>query len=147
MKLQPNEQFLIGKWLTDDRQAREDATCGRIRWLTSCHLRKITISKKWGAWETLFQDPDDGRYWEQTYPQSGMHGGGPPALYCLSREEAKAKYGMRFYEAYDAARCVSSASQPPATVSRRQPTSSIVEISPFHSLRGFEVKSRGGATV
>jgi hypothetical protein len=51
------------------------------------------ISKRWGAWETLFQDHDDGRYWERTYPNSEMHEGGPPALVCVSEEEAKAKYG------------------------------------------------------
>jgi hypothetical protein len=49
-------------------------------WLTSHHLRKITTSKQSGGRETLFQDPDDGRHREQTYPQSQMQGAGPPAL-------------------------------------------------------------------
>jgi Immunity protein 27 len=96
MKLQSHEEQLIGKWIEENGQVRGDATCERIRWLTSHHFRKIGTSKDWGAWETLFQDPDDGRYWEQTYPQSEMQGGGPPALKCLSREEAKAKYGEKF---------------------------------------------------
>ena len=93
MKLDSQETELVGKWIVENGQIRADTTCERIQWLTSRHLKKIATSKQWGAWETLFQDPDDRRYWEQTYPQSEMHGGGPPALKCLSREDAKIKYG------------------------------------------------------
>ena|SRR5688572_8086782 len=93
MKLDFKETELIGKWILEGGQVRADAACERIRWLTSQHLRKVAMSNQWGAWETLFQDPDDGRYWEETYPQSEMHGGGPPTLRSLSEEQAKAKYG------------------------------------------------------
>jgi hypothetical protein len=94
MKLQPDETKLVGQWLpAKDGQMRADSTSERISWLTSYHLRKISVDKRWGAWETLFQDPDDGRYWEQTYPQSELHGGGPPSLQLLTRQEARAKYG------------------------------------------------------
>jgi hypothetical protein len=34
--------------------------------------------------------------WEHTFPNSGQHGGGPPALRCVSLEQARAAYG---YEA------------------------------------------------
>jgi hypothetical protein len=94
MKLQPNETELVGKWIADGKAVRADATCERIKWLIESHLKQIVFSPKYGAWETLFQDPDDQRYWERTYPQSEMHGGGPPALRCLSPEQAKAKYGI-----------------------------------------------------
>jgi hypothetical protein len=93
MKLTSQETELIGKWVVENGQVRADATCERIQGLTSQYLRKVAISQQRGAWETLFQDPDDGRYWEQTYPQSEMHGGGPPTLKCLSKEQAKSKYG------------------------------------------------------
>lgn len=93
MKLEPHETSLVGKWIEESDHVRGDSTCERIQWLTSKYLRKIAISKTWGAWETLFQDHVDGRYWEQTYPQSEMHGGGPPTLKCISKEEARAKYG------------------------------------------------------
>jgi hypothetical protein len=91
VKIQPQETILVGKWIVENGQIRADATCERIHWLISHHLKKITVSKDSGAWETLFQDPDDKRYWEQFYPQSQMHGGGPPALKCLLSEEAKKK--------------------------------------------------------
>ena len=47
-----------------------------------------------GAWETLFRDPDDGRYWERVYPQGDLHGGGPPQLQVIDEAEAKRKYGI-----------------------------------------------------
>ena len=94
MKLQPHETRLVGKWLAEkDGHVRADATSERISWLTSHHLRKIGVSERWGAWQTLFQDPDDRRYWEQTYPRSEMQGGGPPTLQVLTREQAREKYG------------------------------------------------------
>jgi len=97
MKIEPHEAELVGQWIVENRRVKGDPTCERIRWLTLNVLRKLGISKQWGAWETLFQDPIDGRYWEQTYPQSGMHGGGPPALRVVSREQAEEKYGREVF--------------------------------------------------
>jgi hypothetical protein len=97
MNLKHDETELVGKWVEESGQVRADAVCERIKWLTSQHLKTIAISKQWGAWETLFQDTDDGRYWEQTYPQGEMQGGGPPSLKCLSRGQAKAKYGNEVF--------------------------------------------------
>jgi hypothetical protein len=94
MQLRLDETKLIGKWVEENGQARADAVCERIKWLTSHHLKKTAISKQWGAWETLFQDPDDGRYWEQTYPQGEMHGGGPPTLTFIPKEAAQKKYDL-----------------------------------------------------
>jgi len=92
MKLKHDETNVVGNWIVENGQVRGDATCERIRWLTAHYLKKLATSKQYGAWETLFQDPDDGRYWEQTYPKSEMHGGGPPALICVSKEECQKKY-------------------------------------------------------
>lgn len=94
MKLQPEETELTGRWVQGGGKIRGDAACERIEWLTSHHLRQVAISKQWGAWETLFQDPDDGRYWERTYPQSELHGGGPPRLAVMDGNLAKKKYNL-----------------------------------------------------
>jgi len=48
-----------------------------------------------GRLGTLYRDPDDGRYWERTYPQSELHGGGPPELRVLATEDARQKYGAQ----------------------------------------------------
>jgi hypothetical protein len=93
------ETVLTGRWLVQDGQARPDAICERIEWLISHHLRKVADRTQSGAWETLNRDPNDGRYWERTYPQGEMQGGGPPQLRCLTSDEAKRKYGAQGVEA------------------------------------------------
>lgn len=94
MKLSADEVELVGKWVSVNGQIRGDQTCERIQWLTTHYLRKVASSKRWGDWEILFEDPNDGRFWERTFPQSEMQGGGPPRLTVLSREQAKAKYQL-----------------------------------------------------
>jgi hypothetical protein len=88
MKLRPSETELAGEWVFKDGHVRSDETCDRIEWLTTKHLKRIAMRN----WETLFKDPDDGRYWERTYPQGETPGGGPPRLSTLSLEQAHAKY-------------------------------------------------------
>ena len=35
------------------------------------------------GWRVLYRHHDTGQFWELTYPQSHMHGGGPRLLRCL----------------------------------------------------------------
>ncbi len=56
----------------------EDETCLRIRLAIETDLRQVAKSND--GWETFYQDQGDGRYWALSYPQSQMHGGGPPLL-------------------------------------------------------------------
>lgn len=93
-KLHSDEQRLTGSWIEENGKVCGDAISERIDWLLAHHLRKVVDSPQWGAWETLYQDPNDGRYWERTYPQGDLHGGGPPELRCLSAEEARQRYGL-----------------------------------------------------
>ena len=92
MKLRSDELVLTGSWRYVDQEMRGDQVCERIEWLVLHHLKKSAASLQWGDWETLFRDPSDGRYWERTYPQGDLQGGGPPRLQVLSETEAKAKY-------------------------------------------------------
>jgi hypothetical protein len=94
MKLQPDETVLTGSWLIQSGQPSRDSVCERIDWLISHQLQKMSDSPQWGAWETLYIDPDDKRLWERTYPRGEMHGGGPPRLSCLTSVEAKRRYGQ-----------------------------------------------------
>jgi hypothetical protein len=73
------------------RETRVADPSGRIHELVRSHLSKLGCDAS--GWETLYVDPVDGRLWELTYPQSGLHGGGPPELRCLTRDEARRKYG------------------------------------------------------
>ena len=91
MKLNSTETELIGRWEIVDGRVRSDTTCERIERLTTSYLEKIAASKDSGEWDTLFRDPGDGRYWERSYLQSEMQGGGPPRLSVLSAEKAHAR--------------------------------------------------------
>jgi hypothetical protein len=84
---------LTGKWLFSDGQMHGDATEDRIHWLIKNVLIKLRDSPEYGAWETLFRDPADGRLWERTYPNGGLQGGGPLQLECIGQIEAAEKYG------------------------------------------------------
>ena len=81
--------IMTGQWLERDGEAVADEVCQEIKWLIDTHLEKIAGD----GWETLFRDRRDGRLWERTYPMGEMHGGGPPRLARVSREQAEKRYG------------------------------------------------------
>lgn len=90
-KINPSETLITGTWLIKDGISAADDTCQRIAELVKFHL--IELGKDFSGWDTLYRDPTDGRLWELIYPQSELHGGGPPQLRYLSTDEAKRKYG------------------------------------------------------
>lgn len=91
LQLLPQETLLVGRWFEKNGQVVADETCKRIDALIASYLEQVAMSA-YGAWEVLYRDPSDGRYWERTYPQGDLHGGGPPQLKYITFEEAKAKY-------------------------------------------------------
>jgi hypothetical protein len=94
MNLRPEESELVGQWKFDGRETRGDDACERIESLTANVLEQVAVGIEYGAWETLFRDPADGRLWERTYPEGHMHGGGPPRLKVISEQDARAKYDL-----------------------------------------------------
>jgi hypothetical protein len=92
MQIRPEETELLGQWESIGTTIRGDTVATRIKNLIDTHLAKVAVAES--GWEILYRDPTDLRLWELTYPQSEMHGGGPPMLRCLSVEEAKAKYSF-----------------------------------------------------
>ena len=91
MKLKPEETDLLGKWEVVAGNVVGDVNSERINDLVERYLEKVVVDAT--GWDTLYRDPDDGRYWELTYPESSLHGGGPPRLTYLSHKQARAKYG------------------------------------------------------
>ena len=86
------ENCIVGKWVeTEDGSVVQDSACDRVQWLTESYFEQIAVDGD--NWCALYRDPDDGSYWELTYPQSHMHGGGPPALNRISESVALEKYG------------------------------------------------------
>ncbi|GIU10689.1 hypothetical protein TUM4261_21110 [Shewanella sp. c952] len=76
--LQPSESLLTGRWLESGKSVIADPVCKRIEWLVNHHLKKVGSSEC--GWDIFFTDLIDGRFWLLSYPQSHLHGGGPPTL-------------------------------------------------------------------
>jgi hypothetical protein len=93
MNLKPSETVLTGRWILQGDRPVEDEICKRIFALTKSYL--VEVARDASGWSALYRDPADGRYWELTYPQSELHGGGPPELTVLSNEEVGRKYGVQ----------------------------------------------------
>lgn len=90
MKLKPNEIELRGSWELVGTSMKADDVSNRIESLISTYLTEIGEDES--GWNKLYQDPEDKRYWELSYPESEMHGGGAPLLKNVSLQEAKGKY-------------------------------------------------------
>lgn len=90
MKIASDETSIVGTWNILGGRVEADDTCLRIERLLRQHLTEI--GRDASGWDVLYVDPTDGRFWELTYPQGEMHGGGPPALMVLSAQEAREKY-------------------------------------------------------
>lgn len=92
IELNVKEVELIGQWNRVSGKVQVDATSERIEKLISSSLTKM--AERDDGWTVLFQDPADSRYWELTYPNSDWHGGGPPALKCITEDVAREKYDL-----------------------------------------------------
>ncbi len=90
MRIKQNESALYGKWIFDGKKMLEDETAKRIQYLISNVLEDKAVADN--GWEILYQDPIDKRFWELTYLQSELHGGGPPSLINISEKQSKDKY-------------------------------------------------------
>lgn len=91
--IEPSEVEMVGHWLVAPGGVVADDAARRIEELTISYLREASQTDD--GWSVLYEDPIDGRYWELTYPQSEMHGGGPPRLVVLEASEAERRYELR----------------------------------------------------
>jgi len=64
-----------------------DEACNRIAWLIENSFAEIESLN----WEIIYKDKTDDRYWLLTYPKSEIHGGGPPSIECISKEQVETK--------------------------------------------------------
>jgi hypothetical protein len=91
MKLLAEEHDLVGRWFDDGKKLAPDETSSRIDRLVDEYLSELGTDPS--GWDTLYRDPNDGRLWELTYPQSDTEGGGPPRLTEIDAAAARTKYG------------------------------------------------------
>ena len=90
-ELAPGESRLDGAWVEHDGRRTLDHVDRRIFWLVTRRLVPRGIAH--GGWEQLYQDPRDGRYWELSFPEGSLHGGGPRRLECITADVARERYG------------------------------------------------------
>lgn len=89
-RIASHEREIRGRWIVVGGRVQADDKCRRIDELTSQHLRELGRDST--GWDRLYVDPSDGRFWELVYPESELHGGGPPHLRNLTEAEVRAKY-------------------------------------------------------
>lgn len=89
-EINPEETKISGGWIETEGGVSTDETSNRIEYLTENHLEKLAVNES--GWEILYRDPNDGRFWVKWFPQSEMHGGGPPELKVIEAKEAKKKF-------------------------------------------------------
>jgi hypothetical protein len=92
LKLLPHETDLIGGYTAVGTTLVADNVTRRIEYLTKSELKLVGPSPD--GWDLLFRDPQDGRYWERTYPQSHLQGGGAPRLTLVGKDQIRVKYGL-----------------------------------------------------
>lgn len=91
-KLNKDEKYLVGTWLKKNGVVIKDSVCERIEWLIDTFFDEVAVGAD--NWSVLYKNPEDGSYWELTFPQSHMHGGGPPALERISIDVATKRYSL-----------------------------------------------------
>ena len=77
-KIQSNDIQIVGTWTFKNGEIIADKNCKRIEYLINSELKKVSSNES--GWSTLYLDSQYNNYWELTYPESEMHGGGPPKL-------------------------------------------------------------------
>ena len=89
-KIEPNETNITGHNILVQGNVVGDDASQRIFDLVNGYLIKLGYDQS--GWDTLYQDPNDGRLWELIYPQSELQAGGPSSLVVISQDAAALKY-------------------------------------------------------
>jgi hypothetical protein len=71
------EKEIIGKWVFKDGTMVADANCQLIDSMIKNDFEEIEYSKD--GWTRRYKHTN-GSIWELSYPESHLHGGGPPKL-------------------------------------------------------------------
>jgi hypothetical protein len=81
---------IVGAWIARDGKVVGNKACEIIDHLIEAHL--LRVDEREEGWTVLYQNPTDDTFWELSYPQGELHGGGPPTLTELSPDEVQHLY-------------------------------------------------------
>ena len=91
-RIERDEKQLVGRWEGLGGRFVADPVAKRIDALVADNLIRVTASAD--GWSVLYRDPEDGRLWELTHPESELPGGGPPTLTNLTEREAHDRFAF-----------------------------------------------------
>lgn len=77
-----DETEIAERWIFDGHIMTNDKNGKRIDLLISSYLQRIANDES--GWSILYKDPNDNRYWENTFPNWELQGGGPRTLKVIS---------------------------------------------------------------
>jgi hypothetical protein len=83
------KKVIEGKWIFEGQRVIADEACDEI---TSLLSKLLPCGSTEDGWTRFYRDAETGVFWELTYPQSGLHGGGPPRLESHSLDELRRKH-------------------------------------------------------
>lgn len=81
---------LVGKWIVD--KSRKVVGDKAERQIQEAIHQFVKLAEREGGWTTLYRSSFDNSYWERTYAQSELHGGGPSKLTRLRAEQVAERY-------------------------------------------------------
>ncbi len=91
-KPRPDEVNIFGARLDKHGNVSRDPEAGRrMSYLLNSYLVKVATDET--GWRTLYRDPEDGRFWEMTFPYSHFQGGGPHLLTAVDLDLVRERYG------------------------------------------------------
>ena len=83
---------LVGSWIKRGGSVVADGIELEIERILRDELRHIAYSDD--GWEQLLLDKVVDEYWELTFPEGELHGGGPRMLSPVTNDYARTKYGI-----------------------------------------------------
>ncbi len=75
--MEMNQKEFVGKWIFKEGKVIGDENCKIIKLMIENDLIEFETSDN--GWTKRYKGKD-GTIWELTYPESHLHGGGPPKL-------------------------------------------------------------------
>jgi hypothetical protein len=88
-----NDQTVVrleGKWIFRNGKIVGDEAENRIWELVENHF--VRVAERDSGWVVLFNDPTNDSFWELSFPEGELQGGGPAQLTKIERDQIQVLY-------------------------------------------------------